>query len=193
MRGQRKSFPESVLNLGLMPTHPAWEAQAPALSRVLEDHLESFFAFFGEAPPVDFKAWPLPRQIYTLVDRLFRYFLTQDQMTHTIILQEMVWGDRNSQSLTGMCYTRNPLTGETSDYGHFIQRRQGLSLGGIESPLQRDLSEMPSVNATAYDYLKEACRVLEAHHHAVRSLEYTAEGETMYLLQNTAGNYRIKL
>lgn len=185
VRGKPRMLPESVLNLGVMDDVP----RRDFLRDLCEAHAKAFFAFFGGKMPAGFSARILGAQLKPLLSRLYEYFLRHDPpVGRSIILQRMVFGDLDERSLTGMCYTRHPHSGVEMDYGHFILRRQGLSLGGVDSPLQRDMAEMPRYNAVAYEYLKTACRRVEAFYRDVRAMEYTAEGETMYILQNTVGN-----
>lgn len=185
VRAKPRMLPESVLDLGVMDDAP----RRDRLRDVCEAHATAFFAFFREKMPAGFGAQILDAQLKALLSRLYEYFLRHDPpVGHSIILQRMVFGDLDERSLTGMCYTRHPRSGVEMDYGHFILGRQGLSLGGVDSPLQRDLAEMPRYNAVAYEYLKTVCRRVEAFYRDVRAMEYTAEGETMYILQNTVGN-----
>lgn len=185
VRGRPRVLPESVLNLGVIDNAP----RRDRLRDLCEAHANAFFAFFDETLPAGFGARILDAQLKLLLSRVYEYFLCHHPpVGRSIILQRMVFGDLDERSLTGMCYTRHPHSGVEMDYGHFILGRQGLSLGGVDSPLQRDLAEMPRYNAVAYEYLKTACRRVEAFYCDVRAMEYTAEGETMYILQNTVGN-----
>lgn len=195
-------LPESVLNLGLAEcrAHPSSRYQhlvgGGHYNNVCENHAAAFFKFFDQQPAPSFSQMPFLAQIKTLLSLLLTYFRKEEETKfhRSIIVQRMVLGTVDHQSLTGMCYTRNPYTGEQMDYGHFIMNRQGLSLGGINAPEQLDLALMVTHNPQAYQTLKRACALLERHYQDIRSLEYTAEGSQLFLLQNTVGNrtYRLK-
>lgn len=79
------------------------------------------------------------------------------------------------------------------EYGHFIVGRLGMALGGVTDTNQRDLAEMADVNPVAHRALLSTCRQLEGHYKMVRQVEFTAEGEELYLLQNTSGKSKIRL
>ena len=47
----------------------------------------------------------------------------------------MVFGSKNQGSATGVCFTRNPATGETGLYGEFLLDAQGEDVvAGIRTP-----------------------------------------------------------
>ena len=47
----------------------------------------------------------------------------------------MVFGNKNEASATGVCFTRNPATGETGLYGEFLLDAQGEDVvAGIRTP-----------------------------------------------------------
>jgi pyruvate,orthophosphate dikinase len=184
-------MPESVLDLGIGAKAAEGEAAARA-ARVCAAHSAAFFAFFGEALPPGFENAGLVAQLPPLLARIYAHAErtggeTARARLSVFIAQRMVFGDRSPRSVTGMCYTSHPRGG-TGDYGHFIVGRQGLSLGGIHSPKQRDLSELANLNPATYRTLRDACERVERHHGEIRRLEYTAEDERLFVLQNTAGN-----
>lgn len=188
-KGGGRLLPESVLDLGIRDA----AADANASRAVCTAHAVAFFRFFGRDAPPDFADLPLADQMHALLDPLLAHLSAADtplasDTPRTLVVQRMVYGDHDARSLTGVCYTRHPYTGEMLDYGHFLVGRQGMALGGIEDPAQRDLSGMATVNPRAYADLKAAFPLLEAHYEAVRQLEFTAEGERLFLLQNTPGN-----
>lgn len=203
-KNNRGTLPETVLNLGLAEyvsrgkgaEHPS--SYRNRLGQVCGDHVQAFFSFFGKTPPENFIWLPLLSQCQILVTTLGRFFdrapgAENSTLGCGVVLQRMVLGTYDQRSLTGMCYTRNPYTGERMDYGHYLLNRQGMSLGGIHAPEQLDLATMQHHNPKAYASLKEACCLLETHYRDIRCLEYTAEGEDLYFLQNTVGNRTYRL
>jgi hypothetical protein len=192
--GGVRLLPESVLSLGIQSA----ATDANASRAVCAAHAKAFFCFFGMEAAPDFSDLPLSDQLRALLTPLLAHLsgantLLASGTPRALIVQRMVYGDLDARSLTGMCYTRHPYTGEILDYGHFLTSRQGMALGGVDDPAQRDLPAMAAINPLAYAELKDACLTLEAHYAAVRQLEFTAEGERLYLLQNTAGNSTLRL
>lgn len=195
-RGQPKIFPDSVLNLGLdaaITGHAlaagVEETYPDDLRSVCADHADAFYRFLGAAMPAGFPSLPLPRQIELLLIPFLEAFRNRETAEPaTIIVQRMVYGTLSDDSLTGMCYTRHPHTGERMDYGHFILHRQGMALGGVSSDAQLDMGVMAMYNEPAYRQLKAACALIEEHYRDIRCLEYTAERDRLFILQNTVGN-----
>ncbi|MBS1913067.1 MAG: hypothetical protein JST22_13855 [Bacteroidetes bacterium] len=204
-RGEPKRFPDSVLDIGLNPlgiaaarAHGVSDAFIEELRAVCAAHAEAFHTFLHLVMPHEFPDRPLEDQMRTLVTAFYDYLMRQERTEAgrplaTVIVQRMVFGNLTPRSLTGMCYTRHPHTGRPMDYGHFIPGRQGMALGGTTSPLQQDLSEMPDVNPDAYRQLRAACTLIEAHYNDVRCLEYTAEDDMLFLLQNSVGNRTFRM
>lgn len=181
-------LPESVLDLGIREAI----GDTGASKAVCTNHAAAFFAFFGHKAPDNFAHFSLRDQLDKLLTPLLAHLSVSPllglETPRTIVVQRMVYGDRDARSLTGICYTRHPHTGEQIEYGHFIVGRQGMSLGGADDPAQRDLSEMAQVNPVAHAALKAVFQQVEAYYGAVRQLEFTAEGDRLFLLQNTSGN-----
>jgi pyruvate,orthophosphate dikinase len=185
---QGRLFPESVLDLGI--------SDAPedklASEVVCEAHASAFFAFFGDEISAGFARLPLRDQLEALLTPLLAYLAgpaLPSRTPRSLVLQQMVYGDRDARSLTGICYTRNPHTGATTEYGHILVGHQGMALGAIDDPRQRDLSEMRHINPVAHAALIAAFPRIESHYGSVRKLEFTAEGERLFLLQNTPTPY----
>ena len=185
-------LPESLLDLGLSDA----VLRRAQDGRVCTAHARAFFGFFSEVAPERVERWPLERQLDAALVPLLRHFARpgfDPAVPQTLIVQKMVYGDADPHSLTGMCYTRHPSTGERVEYGHFIMGRQGMALGGVDDPAQRDLAEMRELNPRAHAELLASFAPIERYYRAVRQLEFTAEGETLYLLQNTQGRTDIRL
>ena len=186
-------LPESVLDLGLQGMQEICEASRLVCYR----HTAAFLGFFGRSVDADFADRPLEDQLSILLEPLLSYLTINDtlgpEVPRALIVQQMIYGDLDDRSLTGICYTRHPYTGEQMDYGNFLCARQGMALGGVHDPAQRDLAEMTQVNPIAYAALKSVFPILEGYYRAVRQVEFTAEGELLFLLQNTPGKSKIRI
>ncbi|WP_446920644.1 PEP/pyruvate-binding domain-containing protein, partial [Klebsiella pneumoniae] len=72
-----------------------------------------------------------------------------DDLGTAVNVMQMVFGNRGDTSATGVCFTRNPATGEKELYGEFLVNAQGEDVvAGIRTP--RSLAEMEEVLPEAY-------------------------------------------
>ncbi|WP_022835234.1 pyruvate, phosphate dikinase [Salisaeta longa] len=101
-------------------------------------------------------------------------------------VQAMVYGNMGEQSGTGVCFTRNPATGENKLFGEFLPNAQGEDVvAGIRTP--RDIQELQDLMPAIYDELQEVRRTLEAHYGDMQDLEFTIQDGTLYILQTRDG------
>ncbi|MBT8479389.1 MAG: pyruvate, phosphate dikinase, partial [Gemmatimonadetes bacterium] len=101
-------------------------------------------------------------------------------------VQTMVYGNRGTDSATGVAFTRNAATGEPKLFGEFLINAQGEDVvAGIRDPLAID--QMQEVMPEAYAELLETARRLETHYREMEDLEFTIEKGTLYLLQTRSG------
>ncbi len=101
-------------------------------------------------------------------------------------VQSMVFGNMGNTSGTGVCFTRDPATGENVFYGEFLMNAQGEDVvAGIRTPLPiAQLTEyLPKCHA---ELLKIKSR-LEKHYKDVQDFEFTIQEETLYMLQTRTG------
>jgi pyruvate, orthophosphate dikinase len=67
-----------------------------------------------------FRSWNTPRAVkYREINKVTGLRGT------AVNIQAMVYGNFNAQSCTGVCFTRNPATGEHALYGEFLVNAQG--------------------------------------------------------------------
>ncbi|MHA6513569.1 pyruvate, phosphate dikinase [Tessaracoccus sp. Z1128] len=128
-----------------------------------------------------FKSWLNPRaEVYRRAHNI-----PADLGTAVNIMQ-MVFGNRGDTSATGVCFTRNPSTGEKSLYGEFLVNAQGEDVvAGIRTP--RPLEEMREVLPEAYDELIATMHKMEQHYKDMQDMEFTVENGKLYLLQTRNG------
>ena len=101
-------------------------------------------------------------------------------------VQAMVFGNLNEDSGTGVCFTRDPGTGEHEFYGEFLINAQGEDIvAGIRTP--EPIAQMAARMPKACKELKETVGRLEAHYRDMQDLEFTVERGTLYLLQTRNG------
>ncbi len=138
-------------------------------------------AQLGRAYRAVFDSWNAPRaQVYRQT-----YEIPDDLGTAVNVVQ-MVFGNRGETSCTGVCFTRDPSTGERRLYGEFLQNAQGEDVvAGIRTPepIERMADLMPEV----FEELVETIDRLEAHYRELQDIEFTVEEGKLFLLQTRTG------
>jgi len=99
---------------------------------------------------------------------------------------QMVFGNTGDKSGTGVCFTRDPSTGEKVFFGDFLLNAQGEDVvAGIRTPMQ--LSELKSRMPKVYQQLERVRAKLEKHYRDMQDMEFTVENGTLYMLQTRTG------
>src|ERR1700723_3718393 len=99
---------------------------------------------------------------------------------------QMVFGNTGEQSGTGVCFTRDPSTGEKVFFGDFLLNAQGEDVvAGIRTPLH--LSELKKRMPEVYVQLDAARQLLERHYRDMQDMEFTVEDGKLYMLQTRTG------
>ena len=124
-----------------------------------------------------FGSWDTPRaRAYRRVNNI------SDLGGTAVNVCSMVFGNMGGDSATGVCFTRDPSTGERRFYGEFLVNAQGEDVvAGIRDPLP--IERMSDVLPLAYAELLEAQEKLERHYRDAQDLEFTVERGHLYLLQ----------
>jgi pyruvate,orthophosphate dikinase len=101
-------------------------------------------------------------------------------------VQMMVFGDLGDDSGTGVCFTRDPSTGEKAIYGDYLPRAQGEDVvAGTRNTLTLD--ELAGLHPECHRQLIEIMEGLEAHYRDMCDIEFTIEKDKLYILQTRAG------
>ena len=128
-----------------------------------------------------FDSWNAPRaQVYRRANDI------PDDLGTAVNVVQMVFGNRGESSGTGVCFTRDPSTGERRLYGEFLANAQGEDVvAGIRTPepIYRMQARMPE----AFEQLVDTLERLEAHYRDLQDIEFTVEEGTLYLLQTRTG------
>ena len=109
-----------------------------------------------------------------------------DNMGTAVVIQEMVFGNYNDKSGTGVLFTRNPLTGENKIFGELLLNAQGEDIvAGIRTPDNIELLKetMPNI----YEELSETAKKLEQHNKDMQDIEFTIENGKLFILQTRNG------
>jgi pyruvate,orthophosphate dikinase len=101
-------------------------------------------------------------------------------------VQAMVYGNMGDDCATGVCFTRNPSTGENRLYGEFLINAQGEDVvAGIRTP--QDIKSLQKVMPEAYKELLGYGKKLEKHYGNMQDIEFTIQKGTLYILQTRNG------
>jgi pyruvate, orthophosphate dikinase len=127
-----------------------------------------------------FESWNSPRaQVYR------RTYDIPDDIGTAVNVVQMVFGNRGDTSATGVCFTRDPSTGEQGVYGEYLVNAQGEDVvAGIRTP--QPLEEMAKRLPEAYEQLLDTMSRLEQHYRDVQDIEFTVEEGRLFLLQTRA-------
>ncbi len=128
-----------------------------------------------------FKSWNNNRAIY------YRNLSKIDHNIGTAVtVQAMVFGNFDNDSATGVCFTRNPSTGERVLYGEYLINAQGEDVvAGIRTP--EKISDMAKTMPVVYKELEETALRLEKHYKDMQDIEFTIQQGELFLLQTRTG------
>ena len=128
-----------------------------------------------------FDSWDAPRaQVYR------RTYEIPDDIGTAVNVVQMVFGNKGESSGTGVCFTRDPSTGESVLYGEFLVNAQGEDVvAGIRTP--EPIAVMQERLPEAFAQLTATLERLEAHYRDMQDIEFTVEEGTLFLLQTRTG------
>src|SRR3954452_16104470 len=110
-------------------------------------------------------------------------------------VQAMVFGNMGEDCATGVCFTRDPSTGENIFYGEYLINAQGEDVvAGIRTPQpMAQLKAKPGERSmevampNAYRELVEVRAKLEQHYTDMQDIEFTVQQNKLYMLQTRNG------
>lgn len=113
-------------------------------------------------------------------------------------VQSMVFGNMGDSSATGVCFTRDPSTGEKKFFGEFLVNAQGEDVvAGIRTPApinhfsknssNNHLKSFEELMPNSYNQLCEIYNKLEKHYKDMQDIEFTVEKGKLYILQTRNG------
>jgi pyruvate,orthophosphate dikinase len=154
-------------------------------------------AYFKEKTGKDFPEDP-EEQLWGAIGAVFESWMGEKAVTYrrvekitgllgtAVNVVQMVFGNTGEESGTGVCFTRDPSTGEKKFFGDFLLNAQGEDVvAGIRTPLH--LSELKNVMPKAYKQLERVREKLEKHYRDMQDMEFTVENGTLYMLQTRNG------
>jgi pyruvate,orthophosphate dikinase len=110
-------------------------------------------------------------------------------------VQAMVFGNMGNDCATGVCFTRDPSTGENVFYGEYLVNAQGEDVvAGIRTPqpmskarAKPDEVPMEAAMPAAYAELLTVRDRLEQHYKDMQDIEFTVQQNKLYMLQTRSG------
>ena len=168
------------------------------LKEIIRLYKNEYLKLAGDNFPSD------PRvQLLEAVKAVFRSWNTERAITYrrlndipsdwgtAVNVQQMVYGNRGKNSGTGVCFTRNPATGDKKLFGEYLMNAQGEDVvAGIRTP--QDISTLKDVMPECYEQFQNICNVLENHYHDMQDMEFTIEDGKLYMLQTRNGKRTAK-
>ncbi len=154
-------------------------------------------------------------QLWGAVGAVFGSWMNQRAITYrrlheipanwgtAVNVQAMVFGNMGDDCCTGVCFTRNPSTGDNEFYGEFLVNAQGEDVvAGIRTPQQLTIegknaqhSDLPAMEEVMPDVFKELNAIrhkLEAHYKDMQDMEFTVQQKRLWMLQTRTGKRTTK-
>ena len=163
----------------------------------LQELCEEFKEFYREETGDEFPQDPWT-QLHGAINGVFASWNAEKAVTYrrvekitdltgtAVNVQQMVFGNMGDDSGSGVCFTRDPSTGENVFYGEFLFNAQGEDVvAGIRTPLK--LAKLADLMRDVYDELYAIRTWLEVHYGEMQDLEFTFERRKLYILQCRTG------
>ena len=109
-----------------------------------------------------------------------------DDLGTAVNVVQMVFGNRGDRSGSGVCFTRDPVSGAPGVFGDYLPNAQGEDVvSGSRSPM--DLSELGRREPALHEELSVHLRTLEQHYRDLCDVEFTVERGRLWILQTRLG------
>lgn len=124
-----------------------------------------------------FDSWNSPRAIA---------WRTEKDIDHTMgtaaTVQQMVFGNKNNNSLTCVIFSRDCITGKPEMMGEYLSHAQGEDLvSGRKTPM--NITQLKETHPAIYNEIETIAVTLEKQHKAIQDIEITVEDGKVYVLQ----------
>jgi len=145
-----------------------------------------------------FRSWMNPRAItYRRLNHIPESWGT------AVTVQSMVFGNLGDDCATGVCFTRDPATGERKFFGEYLKNAQGEDVvSGVRTPQPinefsrssetKGLPTLEKEMPKAYKELVVLYKKLESHYRDMQDIEFTIERGKLYMLQTRNGKRSIQ-
>jgi len=169
------------------------DLDAGDLKKVVDGYMAVYEKSVGKSFPQD-----PTEQLWGAVDAVFGSWNNEraikyrninkigDLLGTAVTVQSMVFGNWSETSGTGVCFSRDPSTGENYFYGEYLMNAQGEDVvAGIRTP--NPLSSLEDTNARVYKQLVDVKERLETHYTDMQDMEFTIQDGKLFLLQTRNG------
>jgi len=166
------------------------EVSASGWRELVAEYKKHFRAKTGKDFPEDPQ-----EQLWGAIGAVFNSWMAEKAVTYrrvekitgllgtAVNVVQMVFGNTGDNSGTGVCFTRDPSSGEKEFYGDFLLNAQGEDVvAGIRTPMHLD--EMARRMPKVYAQLQRVRRILEQHYRDMQDMEFTVENGNLYMLQH---------
>jgi pyruvate, orthophosphate dikinase len=154
-------------------------------------------AYFKQKSGKDFPEDP-EEQLWGAIGAVFESWMGDKALTYrrvekitgllgtAVNVVQMVFGNTGENSGTGVCFTRDPSTGEKVFFGDYLINAQGEDVvAGIRTPMH--LNQMAKLMPKVYQQLEKVRTKLEKHYRDMQDMEFTVENGKLYMLQTRTG------
>src|ERR1700689_227471 len=161
------------------------------------DLVGEYKAYFKQKTGKDFPEDPI-EQLWGAIGAVFNSWNGEKAVTYrrvekitgllgtAVNVVQMVFGNTGEDSGTGVCFTRDPSTGEKVFFGDFLLNAQGEDVvAGIRTPVH--LKELAKSMPKVYKQLEAVRQKLERHYRDMQDMEFTVESGKLYMLQTRTG------
>jgi pyruvate,orthophosphate dikinase len=164
---------DTVLNLGLT----AGATAAPTAETVPDDAMGRLQAVVRAV----FTSWHSPRATtYRELNGI------PHDLGTAVVVQAMVFGDRDEHSGSGVAFSRDPNTGANAPFGDVLFGRQGEDVVSGRSTT-RPLSDLAAREPVDWEQLLAALHRIERHYRDACHVEFTFESGVLWFLQVRPG------
>jgi pyruvate, orthophosphate dikinase len=109
-----------------------------------------------------------------------------DDWGTAVTVMAMVFGNLGESSGTGVCFTRDPSSGERRFFGEFLINAQGEDVvAGIRTP--QPIAALKESMPAVYDELVTIKDRLERHYRDMQDIEFTVQEGRLFILQTRSG------
>ncbi|MBR6060884.1 MAG: pyruvate, phosphate dikinase, partial [Spirochaetales bacterium] len=163
----------------------------------LEEVVAQFKVLYKKELGEDFPQDPT-KQLWGAIGAVFGSWMADKAITYrkvenikgvvgtAVNVMQMVFGNMGETSGTGVCFTRDPSSGENVFYGDYLVNAQGEDVvAGIRTPIK--LSDFEAANPPAYKQLVDVRNTLEKNFKDMQDMEFTVEEGKLYMLQCRTG------
>lgn len=135
----------------------------------------------GAAIDAVFHSWNSPRaQVYRAHEGI------PEDLGTAVNVMQMVYGNKGSRSGSGVCFTRDPATGDPTPYGDYLQDAQGEDVvNGSRTTVP--LARLAEIEPQAHAELMGHLATLEKHWRDLCDVEFTVEEGRLWMLQTRVG------